>query len=41
MTQEPIEDVDLTNMYYFYRIVVKDNNGTMKDVDLRKSRRDY
>jgi hypothetical protein len=41
VTQEPIDDIDLTNTYYFYRIVVRDRSGTIKDVDLRKSRRDY
>ena len=41
VTQEPIEDIDVTNAYYFYRIVVKDKNGVVKDVDLRKSRREY
>ncbi len=41
VTHEPIEDLDLTNAYYLYRIVIKDKTGTVKDVDLRKSRRDY
>ena len=41
MTHEPIDDIDLTNTYYFYRIVLKDKSGTIKDVDLRKSRREY
>ncbi len=41
VTHEPIEDLDLTNAYYFYRIVIRDKTGTVIDVDLRKSRRDY
>ena len=45
---EPIDDIDLTNTYYFYRIVVKEQSpkqeesgaSVLRDVDLRKSRRD-